>query len=518
MTYVKQKLLSILLCAALLFSAALPVCAKSAQYTVTSAYANVLPSPDATATPIATVPQGTVVTVQKTKNDFGKVTLKANGVTGWIYMGLLAFCGDQQQNTDQVKKIYVKSLPAKTNYVEGEEAFDPTGLKIYAAYSNGKASAQIKGYRVYLPDFDSYGEKTAWVFYTAPGGAVFSTSFTVTVDKVPIQKITLLSAPAKTEYIEEQKLNLTGLKVRVSYRDGRPDREFTEKQILADPDFTVTGCHKETNGASLLLGSHTVNVIYKYPEVKVSFSVTAKKKTLTGLSIATYPNSMTTYSKKKAPDLTGLTLKAKYDNGKTETVLPESCTVKCNPSAFVLGSGNKVTVSYGGKSVKLDFTYALDTPVSLELITPRVLTFILGETIDLTKLKANLIYASGEKKEIKNYRLQKIDPKRTGPQTVSVKYGEFSELLTINISPYYQKGDVDNNAKVTTEDARLALRAALGFINYKGNPLRAADIDRNGVISTEDARHILRAALELEDLLDFTNIIKLSKGVIYEAS
>ncbi len=513
-----RKILAFLLCIALLCGAVLPAFAESAKYTVTAAYANVLPEPNAAASPIATVPGGTVVEVAEIQNDFGRITLKTNGITGWVYMGLLTFCGDANQNTENIKKIYVKTLPAKTEYIEGEEVFDPEGLTVYAAYQDGKADAEIKGYRLSLPGFDTYGEKTVSVFYTAPGGAVFSTAFALTVTKVPIDRMILVSAPAQTAYIEGQALKLNGLQVLVTYKDGRPDGVFTAEEILADPDFTVTGCHNETEGTALKKGDHTVNIYYKYPEVNVSFAVSAAKKKLTGLSILTYPDSMVTYSNKTAPDLTGLTLAADYDNGITETVLPKSCKVTCDPSSFVLGSGNIVTVSFGGMSVKLDFTYALDTPVSLELVTPQVLTFILGETIDLTDLKAYLVYAGGEKKEIKNYRLAKIDPALTGPQTVSVTYGEFSELLTINISPYYQKGDVTNDGRVRTEDARLTLRAAIGFIQYKGNPFRAADVDRDGVVTTADARLILRCAIGLEDLIDFTDIIKLNKGVIYEAS
>ena len=513
-----RKILAVLLCIALLLGAVLPVAAESAKYMVTAAYANLLPEPNAALSPIASVPQGTVVEVTEIQNDFGKITLRSNGVTGWVYMGLLAFCGDGQQNTENVKNIYIKTLPDKTVYIEGEETFDPAGLTVYAAYTDGKPDAQIRGYRVYLPDFNTYGEKTAHVFYTAPGGAVFSTAFTVTVAKVPVDKMTLVSPPLKTGYIEGQSLELTGLTVLVTYKDGRPDRIFTAGDILADPDFTVTGCHNETEGAALKRGDHTVHVYYKYPEVNVSFTVNAVKKTLIDLWIDTYPDSMVTYSNKSAPDLTGLTLAAEYDNGITETVLPRDCKITCDPSAFVLGSGNIVTVSFGGMSVALDFTYALDTPVSLELVTPQVLTFILGEPIDLTALKAYLVYAGGEKEEIENFRLGRIDPKLTGPQTVSVTYGEFSELLTINISPYYQKGDVTNDGRVRTEDARLTLRAAIGFIHYTGTPFLAADVDRDGAVTTADARLILRCAIGLQELIDYTDIIKLNKGVIYEAS
>ena len=66
----------------------------------------------------------------------------------------------------------------------------------------------------------------------------------------------------------------------------------------------------------------------------------------------------------------------------------------------------------------------------------------------------------------------------------------------------YLLGDVNNNGKITTEDARLALRRAIGLETYPENSpeYRACDADKNGVVNTADARTILRVAIGLEKL------------------
>ena len=63
-------------------------------------------------------------------------------------------------------------------------------------------------------------------------------------------------------------------------------------------------------------------------------------------------------------------------------------------------------------------------------------------------------------------------------------------------------GDVDNNGKVESADARLALRASVKLENYAAGtqPYLAADVDRNGKIESSDARSILRASVNLEKL------------------
>ena len=60
-------------------------------------------------------------------------------------------------------------------------------------------------------------------------------------------------------------------------------------------------------------------------------------------------------------------------------------------------------------------------------------------------------------------------------------------------------GDVDGDGKVTAEEARLALRAALGLEILTEDQLKAADFDKDGEITAADARLILRESLGLEE-------------------
>lgn len=63
-------------------------------------------------------------------------------------------------------------------------------------------------------------------------------------------------------------------------------------------------------------------------------------------------------------------------------------------------------------------------------------------------------------------------------------------------------GDVDGDGKVSSADARLALRASVGLEKYaKGSAqFKAADADKDGKITSADARLILRASVGLEKL------------------
>ena len=66
--------------------------------------------------------------------------------------------------------------------------------------------------------------------------------------------------------------------------------------------------------------------------------------------------------------------------------------------------------------------------------------------------------------------------------------------------PAYTPGDVDGDGKVTSGDARLALRASVKLENYAPGsaPFLAADADGSGAIESSDARTILRVSVKLE--------------------
>ena len=59
-------------------------------------------------------------------------------------------------------------------------------------------------------------------------------------------------------------------------------------------------------------------------------------------------------------------------------------------------------------------------------------------------------------------------------------------------------GDINSDGKVTTADARLLLRMAVGLDELTEQALTAGDMDNSGTITTSDARAVLRIAVGLE--------------------
>ncbi len=67
-----------------------------------------------------------------------------------------------------------------------------------------------------------------------------------------------------------------------------------------------------------------------------------------------------------------------------------------------------------------------------------------------------------------------------------------------------QRGDVDFDGKVTSYDARLALRRAVGLETYMpgSSAFIHCDMNCDGKVTADDARHILRTAVELEQPIE----------------
>lgn len=469
------------------------------KYVVASDVTSVFLSPSLTGQKISELTKNTVVEITEIRNDlFGKVYVAKDGVTGWVQMGALELLKAPEPDTS-VTGIKIKSLPLKTEYTDGIEELDLTGLTVVSLGAEGEES-EITGYSVYAPEMKVPGEKTITVSYSPDGVNTYSTEFTVTVKRLPATGIYVKENPV-AEYMENQALDLTKLTVACIFSDGE-EKLYTYSEIENNPDFTIEGCHGESHGTALKKGTHTLKITYKYPDIFTEITVNATPRKLVGLTIKEQPDNLTVYDNKKIPAINGLVLEAVYDNGETEDVYHYNCEAVCDPSQFVIGPGNEVKVYFGGMYVTVEFRYSVAVPEKIVLVYPQgfTLNFLKGEEIDLSGIKVRLVYSDETFEYVTDYKMSTPDPTKTGTQHISVTYKEFSEVFIINISAYFSKGDVDGNGTVTSNDARQTLRAAVGLTKLSGMTLFAGDADRDEKITANDARLILRASVGLENL------------------
>ena len=479
----------------------LPLCfaAETGKYVVVSDVTSVFSSPGITAEKIAELTKNTVIEITEIRNElFGKAYIPKDGITGWVQLGALEPVAHPEPD-ESITGIKISSLPIKTEYTDGTEELDLTGLMITAISKDGKETA-VTGYSVYAPEMKVPGEKTVTVAYSPDGVSTYTADFTVTVKRLPVTGISVKAMP-QDSYMENQPLDLTELTVACRFAEGE-DIVYTYSQIAENPDFTIEGCHGEEHGSALTKGTHTIKITYKYSDIFTEFTVTVSERKLVSLTVKEQPRNLTVYDNKKIPALDGLVLEAAYDNGETQEIYHYNCEAVCDPSQFIIGPGNKVDVYFGGMYVTLEFRYSVAVPEKITLVYPQgfSLNFLKGEEIDLSGIKVRLVYSDDTFRYVTDYKMSTPDPAVIGTQHITVTYMEFSEVFVLNISPYFSKGDVDGNGTITANDARQTLRAAVGLVKLSGMTLFAGDADRNDEISANDARLILRASVGLENL------------------
>lgn len=476
------------------------------QYIVTDEYTDIYFSPVSTARKIGEISKNTVVHVTEIRNDtYGKITLQSDGITGWVKMSALTFKEDGK--TTDITAIKIKTLPKKLTYTDGIEKLDLSGLSVVGINKNNEET-YITGYSVFAPEMKIPGEKTVTVTYSPDKDTVLTAEFSVTVVREDAVCISAVTYPA-TQYLENQLLDLSALSVLTEFSDSSKNKTLTFEDIVNDPDYIITGCHGEMHGSALKAGRHTIKISYKYEDISCIIDIDVTPRTLISLKIKKLPDNLTVYSNKEIPALDGLILEAQYDNGEKEDIYHYSCEAVCDPSSFVIGPGNTVTVNFGGKSVYVDFRYSIATPekIILEFKDKNgnhiPVNFLKGEIIDLSGIRVRLVYTDDTYEYITDYVMSSPDYTVMGSQNISVEYLEFSEVFTIYISEYNSKGDVapsGGDGKITAVDARTVLRASVGLTTLGGKLFFAGDADRDGVITAKDARLILRASVGLENL------------------
>ena len=164
--------------------------------------------------------------------------------------------------------------PTKKRYVIGEQ-LDTEGLVVKATYPDGTVEDDITGYTLSELDSSSPGEKEITVSYK---GA--DIKFTVTV--VAVADLELTQEPAKTEYVQGEQLDLTDMKITVTYSDN--ETEVIENNDIADR-CEISGFNPSTVGEQ--------HVTVSYGGKPVTFTVTVREASVEDLN-RDYENASTT--------------------------------------------------------------------------------------------------------------------------------------------------------------------------------------------------------------------------------
>lgn len=306
----------------------------------------------------------------------------------------------------EVTGIELISQPDETEFRIGTE-FDFTGAKIKVSYAGGKTEEMdVTVDMTTGGNIHHLGKQTITITYYGK-----TVTFEVKVTPVAISSLKLETMPTKTEYLEGQELDLSGV-VLVAVMNNE-----TENQVSVG--YTVSGYLSEP-------GKHTVTI--GYMGKTVSFEVTVKAKSVVSLVLKAAPNK-TEYVAGQAFDPTGMMIVATYDNGDVEVI--ENYVL----NGFDDVPGLKTVVaSYGDKYVAFPVSIIARVITDFNITSyPAKTEYLQYDVFDSTGLKVEATYNDGTTEEITNYELVGYSS-NPGTHTVSVAYEGWVKTFTVNVS------------------------------------------------------------------------------------
>lgn len=157
-------------------------------------------------------------------------------------------------------------MPEKTTYYAGD-AFDVTGLKVSACYSNGMIG-QIEDYQLSIEAgtvLNVHGEQKVTVSYNG-----FKTDFSITVLKKVIS-LTIVSFPEKLAYYVGEAIDYSGLKVTAQYSD--------ESEVAIE-DYTLSLAQ-----GTILTNAQTYTISVSYEGCSKDFAVEVESNKVSVISV-----------------------------------------------------------------------------------------------------------------------------------------------------------------------------------------------------------------------------------------
>lgn len=240
--------------------------------------------------------------------------------------------------------------------------------------------------------------------------------------KRTVSNITIVQTATKTSYVIGDALDLSGLRLKVTYSNG-------ESEII-------------TNGygysPKILTKSGSQTVVISYSSKECSFDVDVGLGSPTSVYINTLPTK-TEYDTTETLNTDGLTLKAVYGD-RTEKII--SSGFVCSPTAFTREGQYRITVEYDGFINYFNVNIAPRTVSRIEVSNlPDVTSYYRDEKLDTTGLIVKAYCTDGYSFEISNYQLSydfNIDNIKTMVETpVTVTYTnkdcEFTTSFNVNV-------------------------------------------------------------------------------------
>ncbi|MCH5160549.1 MAG: hypothetical protein J1G04_00810 [Clostridiales bacterium] len=218
-----------------------------------------------------------------------------------------------------------------------------------------------------------------------------------------LTKIEITTPPDKTEYIEKQTLDTTGLVVKAYYKD----------DVVEIFDYSV-------DKSVLELGDDTVTVSYtnRKKTKTATFGISVIEKSFLYIEVTRQPEK-TVYVEGSIFDPSGIEVTAYYNNGESAIVYDWVC----NSTKALSVSDKSVTISYGGMTAEIPIIVEQKHLQELYIDRlPNKLRYTEGEYFDFLGLVLYAKHDNAPDERVYDWQLDAIKPLTVADTSVSISY------------------------------------------------------------------------------------------------
>lgn len=240
-------------------------------------------------------------------------------------------------------------------------------------------------------------------------------AFTVSkLEDTSLKNIELATAPSKTNYVEGQNFDKTGMVIKANYNNDT-------SEILDSSSYSIT------NGTNLVVGQTSVTVTYNEKSIEVP--ITVEKNAVTQLQITNMP-SKTSYKEGQNFDNTGMVVMATFKDGTSKNVTDYEIVGGNNLEQ----SQTYVTITYEEKSAQVPITVTANALVSIKISKiPNKTKYVVGQNFNTDGMIITGVYQDGDENTIENYTIEDGQNLKLGQTTVTITYQTKSVMQAITV-------------------------------------------------------------------------------------
>lgn len=300
---------------------------------------------------------------------------------------------------------------------------------------------------VVITDFSGFESGRLYAgLYTARNTTVTFNNISIEVDTRKVEDLKIDTTAMKSNYLLEEDLDLTGLKVTAVYSDGA-------KEVLSEEDFIVSGFDSSKIGTNA--------VIINYNGVTANIDLKINPLSCTDLEIKYFP-AKTEYYKGDKFDPEGFAVIAVYNDGyKVEELTDDKYILSIvgqliSESEYIFNTPGRKTVTITSTetpttSINFPVTVKSAEITGLEISkAPEKTVYFIGDKLDLDGMTLYAKYSNGTRVRIMNdeFSVSSFDTEKPGKKEVVLSHKgkkvilkllvKVKELTGIEVTEYSQ--------------------------------------------------------------------------------